>query len=210
MPRDLTDDLAAIYEGKSLQPVLFVEIQFVSGWVRMWSGIGSISWNGKTWLGIGLPNGEILGGLTLLTETSDVQAQGIALSLSGIPSSAVQQVLNETRQAFTANMYLGAIDPSTMAIIADPYLAWSGTTDVATINVTGETCTVTITVENYLLDLQRLRRWLYTHEDQQILSPGDTGFRFVPQLQNTTIWWGTVTPSIVTLVNPTGSGIRTG
>lgn len=190
MSRGLTTAIGAEFAKQKLAPLLFVEIEFVSGWVRLWSGSGSIVWNSKTWYGVVLPNGTVIGGISQLQEVTDGSAQAAALSLSGIPSTAVQQVLNECRQSNQANIFLGAADQTTGAVLADPYTAWSGYTDVPTISDTGDTCTVTISVESRLVDLQRSREWRYTHEDQQLFSPGDLGFEFVGALQNLSVNWG--------------------
>ncbi|ABF42159.1 hypothetical protein Acid345_3158 [Candidatus Koribacter versatilis Ellin345] len=194
MSRGLTPTIEAEFAKKNLVPLLFVEVQFVSGWVRLWSGIGAIVWNGQTWLGVALPNGTVLGSISQLQETTDGSAQAAALSLSGIPSTAVQQVLNECRPNNIANIFLGAADQVTGAVLADPYCAWSGYTDVPTISDSGDTCTVTISVESRLVDLQRAREWRYTNEDQQLFVPGDIGFEYVGALQSLSITWGKGAP----------------
>jgi hypothetical protein len=192
--RNLPAGLQTAFTAKRLAPVLFVDIQFTSGIVRLWSGVGSIVWGGFTWLGITTPQGQTLGGISAISERSDVQAQAAAFSLSGIPVTAVQQVLNECRQSFPANIYIAAVDLYSGALLATPYKSWGGYTDVPTIAADGQTCTVTISVETRLVDLQRAPEWTYTHSDQQIFSPGDDGFKFVAGLQNTTVNWGKANP----------------
>ena len=49
-----------------------------------------------------------MGLINQLTETTDLEAQTIALQLNGIPASAVQQVLTECRPSYVANIYIGA------------------------------------------------------------------------------------------------------
>ena len=190
MPRGLTSAIAAQFAAENLAPVFLVDCQFASGWVYLWSGMGAIEWNGHTYYGVGLPTGESLGMISSLVESTDVQAQAASLSLSGIPTTAVQQVLNECRQSYLCRIYLGAINLTDGTLIADPFRAWGGTTDVPTITEDGNTCTVAITVESRLVDLQRTREWRYTHEDQQLFSPGDLGFQFVAALQDVNITWG--------------------
>ncbi|MFZ8993149.1 MAG: hypothetical protein ACO20L_10805, partial [Candidatus Puniceispirillaceae bacterium] len=62
--------------------------------------------------------------------------------------------------------------------------------DVMTIAEEGETCTITLTAESRLIDLERprLRRW--TSEDQKSLDATDKGFEFINSLQEATIKWG--------------------
>jgi hypothetical protein len=62
--------------------------------------------------------------------------------------------------------------------------------DVMTIDETGETCSITLTAENRLIDLERPRVRRYTSEDQKSLHPNDKGFDFVNSLQEAEIKWG--------------------
>jgi hypothetical protein len=194
MARDLTTEIAAQFSSQHLAPVFLVDLQFASGWIYLWSGVGAVVWNGNTYLGVALPDGQVLGGISSLVESTDVQAQAAVLSLRGIPASAVQQVLAECRQSYLARIYVGALDLNTGAILPDPFRAWGGTTDVPTITDDGATCTVALTVESRLVDLQRTREWRYTHEDQQLFSPGDLGFIYVAALQDISITWGKGSP----------------
>jgi hypothetical protein len=194
--RDLTTALMAEMAKKSLAPILLVETQFLSGWVRLWTGRGGLQWNGETWGGIVLPNDQLIGAISQLTESNDMTADMMTLSLSGIPSTAIAQVLNEVRPSFVCNVYLGALDTATGLPIATPYRSWSGYTDVPTISDAGETCTIQLTVESRMAELQRTRDWWYTHEDQQLISPGDMGFQFVGGIQDLYLPLNVATPNI--------------
>lgn len=191
--RGLTSNLLAEFSAKKLRPAFFVRAQFVSGWIYLWSGLGAIDWNGHTWTGIALPNGEMLGMISQLVEGTDLQAQGIALALGGIPASSMQQVLNECRPSFGVYIYIGAMADDG-SIVPSPICAWAGRMDIPTINESGETMTVVISVETVLVDLQRPREWRYTDQDQQLFSPGDLGFQFVGALQDFQVNWGNGAP----------------
>ena len=80
----------------------------------------------------------------------------------------------------------GTIDGATV----DSYQIFSGRMDVMTIDETGETCSITLTAENRLIDLERPRVRRYTSEDQKSLHPNDKGFDFVNSLQEAEIKWG--------------------
>ncbi len=75
-------------------------------------------------------------------------------------------------------------------LVDDPYLLKRGQLDVAVIDDTGESCKISVSYEDRLVDLQRPRERRYTHEDQQIDYPGDKGFEFVPTLQDMQLQWG--------------------
>ena len=58
------------------------------------------------------------------------------------------------------------------------------------INDTGETLTISVSIESRLIDLERPRIWRYTSEDQKRVYPTDKGFDFVNDLQSKQIIWG--------------------
>lgn len=98
MSRDITTAFATALADQSLRPVIFFEGQFATGWVRIWSGLGSVNWNGQTWAGAGSLLG--LGGID---ETGEVVAGGSAVSLSGVPLDLVQMAIEEARLPGVAN-----------------------------------------------------------------------------------------------------------
>ena len=80
MPRNLTPTMLAALQSQSWAPAVFVEADLAGGTVRIWSGIGTISWNGYTWQGVG----QLLK-IAFPQETGDVQADNFSIALSGIP-----------------------------------------------------------------------------------------------------------------------------
>lgn len=184
MPRGLTTNMLTEIAKSGLKPVVFLQAQFVTGTVYLWSGLGTLSWNGQTWTGVGK-----LGSVSAVQETADNSATNLVISLSGIPSDLVADVITEARTGFPVTLWLGAMDDN-FSLIADPYQAFSGRMDVPTMDESGETSTISITVENILVDLNRKRMVWYTDQAQQAEFPGDKGFEYVPQLQDLSINWG--------------------
>lgn len=74
-------------------------------------------------------------------------------------------------------------------VIADPFLAFEGRLDVPDISDDGESCTVRVSYESRLIDLERPRERRITHEDQQIDYPGDLGREYVASLQDKVVVW---------------------
>lgn len=184
MSRALTASLLAQIQAGTVQPIIFFEGEFSSGFVRAWSGIGDLGWDSKTWAGVGN-----FMGMSPITETGDVQAVGIVVSLSGVPASLTSTVYSEARQGKPGKVWLGAFD-SSGAVIADPYLTFSGRLDVPTDEDDGETVKISISYESRLVDLERPRERRYTPEDQAIDYPTDKGFEFVAGLQDAQLVWG--------------------
>ena len=67
-------------------------------------------------------------------------------------------------------MLLGAMD-ATNGVISDPVVVFSGFMDTMSINETGETAEIQITVENRLIEFGKRRIRRYTAEDQRSTTP---------------------------------------
>lgn len=169
---------------QNLHIVIMFEGQFATGMVRIWSGLGDLQWDGKTWAGVGS-----LLGMGSIDETREVVAGGTTVSLSGVPLDLVQVAIDEARQGMPGRIWVGLVSESG-SVIADPVQAFSGRLDVPEITDDENTCTITISYESRLIDLTVPRTWRYTHESQQVLFPGDLGFEYVTAIQDREITWG--------------------
>ena len=149
MSRDVTAAFAAALAEQHLRPVIFFEGQFATGWVRIWSGLGEIVWNGQTWAGAGS-----LLGIGSLDETGEVVAGGTAVSLSGVPLDLVQMAIEEARQGLPGRIWLGLLS-ETGQVIAHPVQAFSGRLDVPEIKDDADSCTITISV-NFHANVSRV------------------------------------------------------
>lgn len=184
MSRDMTTAFGAALAAQDLRPVIFFEGAFASGLVRIWSGLGTIDWDGKIWTGAGS-----LLGLGSIEEAEQVVASGTSISLSGVPLEMVALAIDEARQGLPGRVWLGLLTEE-RGLIADPVQAFTGRLDVPEITDDAQSCTVTISYESRLIDLNTARSWRYTHESQQALHPGDMGFAFVTSIQDREITWG--------------------
>lgn len=200
MARDLTVDVLAAIAAGTVQPFYLADVEFLSGHLYVWTGIGTLTWNSHSWLGVGT-----FGGVSAITQTADLAAENITLSLSGIPSDLVAAAIDECRQHFSVDVYLGFLD-SAGAVVVDPIRAFAGRMDVPTIQDGGDTATISITAENPLIDLKRASERRYTHDDQQIDFPGDKGFQYVPAIQEWNGVWGKAGPT----GNPTSGQTSSG
>jgi hypothetical protein len=194
MARDLNASLANAVIDTVVAPAFFFKAEFDSGDVLAWSGYGDITWGGDTYLGIG-----DFGGVDKVDETSDVRANGCTLTLSGIPSQLLAIALTEPYQGRPCTLFLGALNLTSGAIIGTPYPLISGRMDVMTIEEGATTGTITLTVENRLIELFRTKERRYTHEDQQIDFSGDLGLEYVAGLQEKPINWGVANAAQATL-----------
>lgn len=169
------------FDSASLEVFTAVELEFDSGTVRIWNGYGDLTFNGNTYTG-----GGNLVSISPIQEDAEISAKGASMSLSGISSTILSYALNENYKYRIANIHIGTLSNGTIA----SYKVFSGRMDVMTISEEGDTCSIVLTAESRLIDLERprVRRW--TSEDQKSLYAGDKGFDFVNSLQEKEIQWG--------------------
>lgn len=183
MARDLTAGVITQLQAASVEVGVLFEGEFASGWVRLWSGVGTLSWDSKSWSGVGT-----LLGISGIDETNEIRASGLTVSLSGVPSDLLSAALGDARSGKTGRVYLAFFSGG--SIVADPILQFEGRLDVPAIEDGPDTATISISYESELIDLERARERRYTPEDQAIDFPGDLGFDYVAALQDAQITWG--------------------
>jgi hypothetical protein len=183
MARDLTASVITQLQAASVEVGILFEGEFASGWVRLWSGIGNLSWDSKTWNGVGT-----LLGISAIDETNEIRASGLTVTLSGVPSDLLAAALGDARSGKTGRVYLAFFSGG--SVVADPVLQFEGRLDVPAIEDGEDTATIAISYESELIDLERARERRYTPEDQAIDYPGDLGFAYVAALQDAQITWG--------------------
>ena len=186
MSRAFTSAMQTALASGAIAPVIFVSMDFESGFVRVWSGYGTITWGGYTWVG----GGQLMA-LGQVEETKALEAMSLTLSLSGVPSSIVSVAYSDFSQGRPVIVWLGLMTIETGAIIADPAQIFAGRMDTISDQDEGQTATISVTAESNLADLDRLRVRYFTDQDQKRLFPSDASLRFVPAIQDTPIFWGT-------------------
>lgn len=184
MSRALTAGMLAAMATGDLRPLILYEGEFSGGTVRLFTGYGSLDWNGYTWTG----SGQMLD-ITAIQEVSDLQAVNFTVSLNGELPSLIALALGQVRRGKSGSVWLGLLDASN-ALIADPFLCFKGRADRPDIVPDPTHTIISVAYESRLIDAARRRERRYTSEDQQIDYPGDLGFDYVPSLQDTQFTWG--------------------
>ena len=231
MPRSLPADLIASFEDDVLYPFFAVELLFDEGTftpvpvatstpvervVRLWTGVGTLTYQQKEYFGVGT-----LLEISAIEETAEIAARGASITLSGIPSSVISLALSEPYQGRGCNIYFGTFAARGSGNVGDKVLkedtdfvlledgskitlndrstqltqVFAGYMDTMNIEESAETCTVELTVENKLITLERARVARYTSAFQKSLYPNDKGLDFIEDMQDKSISWGSGTNS---------------
>jgi hypothetical protein len=159
-----------------------VELLFASGAVRLNGSATDLVVDGQLFLGVGL-----LGAITTVTETADLQSAGISLTLSGVPRDAVTLARSDAYQNRRATVWEVLLDQASGTVIASAII-FRGRMDQMNIRL-GEVATVEVTAEDRLTDMDRAALTRYTDEDQRRRYPTDRGFEFVSATAEKEIIW---------------------
>lgn len=184
MSRDLTTAFKNVITSDYTRPFLLFQGVFDSATLRFWNGKGNLTYNSNVYTGAG----HLLA-LSDIDESNKVEARGVNLKLSGIPSSLISVALNEDYQGRQITIDLGFFDNSG-SIIVDPFRFFSGKADIMGIYDDGETATINLSAENDIIILQRINERRRTALDQKLELSTDTFFDGVASLQNKSIVWG--------------------
>jgi hypothetical protein len=182
--RSLTTALRNAVAASQSIPVLFVELDFSSGFLRLTSAGHDLVWNGFTWTGVGM-----LGTVESIKESTGVVAHGLKLTLSGVDNAIISIALQQDYQGRAARLWFGAIDISSGAVVADPVLLSVWRMDTMT-PTDGADAAVVLTCESEMAAWSRPRGRRYTDADQRARHPTDGAFRFVTETATRTISWG--------------------
>jgi hypothetical protein len=184
MARALTADMLTAIATGAVKPVFLYEGEFSSGTVRLFTGYGTISWDGNTWTG---DNGLMR--INAISEAGDLSAVNFTVSLNGQVQSLLSIALGQVRRGKPGSVWLGLLDAAG-ALIPDPFRCFKGRADKPDIVPDPSSCVIGVAYESRLIDAARRRERRYTPDDQAIDEPGDRGFDFVAQLQDSRISWG--------------------
>mgnify|MGYP003645835574 CR=1 FL=1 len=154
-------------------------MNFDGGGVRFWTGYGDRTIDGETYTG----TGSLLD-VSGIEEVGDLSAKGANVSLSGIDASIVSLALSEPYQGRTARILFGVVD------VADFVEVFAGLMDVMTINHSGESVTVALSIESKLVTLQRANIRRYTQANHTLRHPGDDFFSNVTSISDKELVWG--------------------
>ena len=205
MSRTLPSSIQAELTKEVVYPFFAVELYFKSETVRLWTGYGELLLDGNTYLGAGT-----LLNISNVEETTEIEAKGASITMSGIPSTFLSLALSEPYQGRLCKIYLGMSIPKASLITqasqeittqdlfelslqtgeTNLVEIFSGELDQMNIVEEAESCTISVTAENVLIKLERPTVRRFTDQDQKSRYPSDRGLEFIASLQDKEIFWG--------------------
>ena len=174
--RDIGTELNNAFLQDNVELFVAVELMFDTGALRIWSGGDDKTIEGNTYTG----TGSLLA-VSGIEESDNLSAPGASITLSGLDSTIVSLAIQEPYQNRPCRILLGSGN--------NFFEIFSGFMDVMTIEDSGDTCIISVTVESRLILLDRKVPLRYTQETQNTRYPGDTFFSYVASLQDKKVEW---------------------
>jgi len=168
------------------QPIHLFELYLSGATVFATDAYREIVWNGNAYPALGH-----LVGFSGVEESADLSVTQASVSLSGVDQTLIAAVLQYAyidRRLVIRKAFLSTEGD---AILIDPFPLFDGRVDAPVIaeDPDAGTCTVTLAVSSHWIDFERTPGRHTNHDEQQIWSPGDTGFSRISAL-NREIKWG--------------------
>lgn len=175
--KDLSTDVDELMRGRSLRLAILAEFVLPSGdEFRFWSGAGTLTWDGEAFTGVAR-----LGRVTGAGESAEIRTTETVYSLAGITEfESLNAFLEDPIRGGTAKAWLGFLDESEQ-VIEDPILLDESVLDTATPSFAEDgSAVLNLNATSAIFRWQKPIGRFITHEDQQELYPGDTGFDRIP------------------------------
>ena len=169
MTRPLSAANIAAAQGTNVRIVTFAELGFDSGTIYVHNSIGTFTWGGNNWIGVGS-----MGNISQVTEAETINPYKLQLQLSAVDATFVNEALNNDPFNRPISVYVGFLD-DTEQLVADPDILWSGKMQQMNIQA-GNVNTCTVIAESRLIRFKQKNGLLFNDKAHQDRFPGDVFF----------------------------------
>ncbi len=130
-----------------------------------------------------------LGEIQEIGEDIDLQPNPVRLSLSGVDSAFVAEIMGEEFQNAAVEIKVGYLDPVTRQPVAAPVSVFSGFVSTASIEIGDRSASIVITAADEFELWSRADPWLYTDATQKDRWSGDRGLNQIVFMANRVLNW---------------------
>lgn len=185
MSRGFSSAINTALQSSTVRIVTFAELDFASGTLYVHDGLGTYTWGGNDWVGVG-----DFGGISSVEEGSEISPYSLNLTLSGLDAGLVATALDENYFMRDVNVYLGLLDDND-ALIEDPTQIWAGFMDVMSVTAGASGGdSITLTAESELGKFDRSANLRYTDTMLRKRDADDKFFEFLKDIDGVKISWG--------------------
>ena len=185
MSRGFSAAINTALQSSTVRLVTFAELDFASGVLYVHDGLGTYTWGGNDWIGVG-----DFGGISSVEEGSEISPYSLNLTLSGLDASLVATALTESYFMRDVKVYLGLLS-EVDALIDTPTQIWSGFMDVMSVTAGASGGdSIILTAESELGRFDRSANLRYTDTMLRKRDSSDKFFEFLKDIEGVKVSWG--------------------
>lgn len=185
--KTLSIEAEKVLLSKAVRYCFLAEVNSSVGPSYFWSGVGSLDYDAKSWIGLG-----ILGRISGMGETAEIRTVETSYEMSGIDSEnpELSKFLDQPIRGYLAKAWFALLDES-YRIIPDPIQIDETILDTPhTVDSKDGSSTLILNGQSAIFNYRRPKSLAITHEEQQANFPGSTGFSRIPtEVADKTVSW---------------------
>jgi hypothetical protein len=181
--RTLDSDLKTSAESPTFNYVIFVELAFPSGTVRVHNSVGTLEFGGNDYLGVGA-----FGSISPMEESIDLVDNPVTVNLSSITQEIIDAIKTDNIFGKDADIYLGALNADG-ELEGTPTNWISGYMEHASLLV-GTENGISISIQTRASRLKLRNGKRFTLEDHQQDYSGDLFFEYLSDTIEAQVQWG--------------------
>lgn len=185
--RPFSPELLSALAQSDVVAVILARIEYESGPALVHTGVGDLQIGGDLYVGVGS-----LGRISPIEADGDTSAKAVTLSLSGVDRENILIATTERVVGRPVVLRLAVLDRGHRLLAAD--VIFSGTVTEQRLT-SGRRPEYVLTVGSWLEDWKKGLLDRYSDASQQRRHLGDAIFRYMTQVSEMTIRWGTTTTS---------------
>ncbi len=165
---------------------ILCEIEHPDGTVYLWTGVGTLDYDSKKWIGLGA-----LAGLDGVKQTSSISINQISFKMAIIEPNAqlLQEFVQMNLKGRNARVWISAFDDENR-VITSPILILRARLDYQTFSLNEDgTALLTLVGQQGFYKLERAIDISWTPEEQKKTYPDDTGFDMISGLVDKEVTW---------------------
>jgi hypothetical protein len=166
--------------------VYFAEFHFESGTQYLSSLVGTYTWGGHDWIGLGAA-----GGISAVEEADSVDAKSLEFTLNIAVQSYLALAIGavEEYRGRIAKLYMCPLDEN-FTLVGTPVVCWTGIMDTMSAGVDKDgSGQIVLKCETAAYGLKRQPALRMTPEQQKQRHPNDTGFDYLSDIINKPQTW---------------------
>lgn len=199
--KTINTDVYNAMTGSMLQPAMLIDLMLDEP-LYLWTGVGDLEYESETYKGTGA-----FGTISTSDTDSSLSANGISLTLSGVPTDVLQFALSPNYRNKKVIVNIVLFDNNGTLIGGNRF--YVGRIDVVNISKSGEENIITVNVENHLINFSRPLIRRYNQEDQHLFVDNtDIGFEYISKITSDIVFnWGNISLTLrQKAFSPSGPG----